>query len=60
VKSEDKTLATAIFDYFGAAGDLSFRVGDKIRIIRHIDEHWVEGEFQGRTGSAPTNHLEVS
>lgn len=52
--------AVALFDYQGAPGDLSFRQGDRLQVLRHIDDHWVEAALGGRQGSAPTNHLQVN
>lgn len=49
----------AQFDFEGeGAGDLSFRAGDKIRIIKktNTDQDWWQGELGGCQGSFPANY----
>jgi amphiphysin len=49
----------AQFDFEGeGAGDLSFRAGDRIRIIKktNTDQDWWQGELGGCQGSFPANY----
>lgn len=39
--------------------ELSFKKGDIILIKRHINNDWIEGEFQGKIGIFPVNHVEI-
>ena len=39
--------------------ELSFRKGDAIYLLRHIDNNWYEGEHHGRVGILPVNYVEV-
>ncbi|KAL5011344.1 hypothetical protein ScPMuIL_009895 [Solemya velum] len=46
------------FDSDGA-DDLTFEEGDVIRIIDHIGEDWLKGEFSGKTGIFPLSFVEI-
>jgi amphiphysin len=53
---------TAIFDFDGQAeGDLSFRDGDRIRIVKKTDsvDDWWDGEINGTTGCFPANYVRM-
>ena len=53
---------TALFDFEGQAeGDLSFRDGDRIRIIKKTDsvDDWWDGEINGMTGCFPANYVRI-
>ncbi|KAF2028201.1 hypothetical protein EK21DRAFT_70311 [Setomelanomma holmii] len=50
---------TAMYDFDShTAGDLSFREGDRIRVIKKTDssQDWWEGEIGGMKGSFPANY----
>jgi hypothetical protein len=50
---------TAMYDFDShTAGDLSFREGDRIRVIKKTDssQDWWEGEVNGSKGSFPANY----
>ncbi|PWY72924.1 hypothetical protein BO70DRAFT_364706 [Aspergillus heteromorphus CBS 117.55] len=52
---------TAVYDFDGeSAGDLAFREGDRIRVLKKTDstDDWWEGEVRGRKGSFPANYVE--
>lgn len=52
----------ALFDYEGQAeGDLSFRDGDRIRIVKKTDsvDDWWDGEINGITGCFPANYVRM-
>ncbi|XP_061108275.1 SH3 domain-containing protein 19-like isoform X1 [Conger conger] len=50
----------ARFDYAAAQSDeLSFSQGAVIRLKEHVDQDWVRGELEGRTGVFPRNFVEV-
>ncbi|GAP89930.1 putative SH3 domain signaling protein [Rosellinia necatrix] len=52
----------AQYDFHGqGAGDLSFREGDKIKIIKKTDtlDDWWEGELGGIKGSFPANYCKT-
>ncbi|KAK7181633.1 sh3 domain signaling protein [Paraphaeosphaeria sporulosa] len=51
---------TAMYDFEGQSeGDLSFREGDKIRVIKKTNssQDWWEGELRGYKGSFPANYV---
>lgn len=53
---------TALFDYEGQAeGDLSFRDGDRIRIVKKTEstDDWWDGELNGHTGCFPANYVRM-
>ena len=53
---------TALFDFDGQAeGDLSFRDGDRIRIVKKTDsvDDWWDGELNGMTGCFPANYVRI-
>lgn len=50
---------TAMYDFDShTAGDLSFREGDRIRVVKKTDssQDWWEGEVNGMKGSFPANY----
>lgn len=56
-KPEEYVIAQ--YDFAGqGAGDLSFREGDRIKIIKktQTDQDWWTGELAGRKGSFPANY----
>jgi len=49
-----------LFDYDGQEGDLSFKEGDVITIMKQEeDSEWWEGLFNGTHGMFPANYVEV-
>ena len=55
-------FVTALYDFEGQnAGDLAFREGDKIRVVKKTDstDDWWDGELKGRTGAFPANYVQV-
>lgn len=55
-------FAVALYGFEGqGAGDLAFREGDRIRIVKKtgsVDDWW-EGELGGRIGSFPANYCRI-
>ncbi|CCG81423.1 Protein csh3 [Taphrina deformans PYCC 5710] len=50
--------AEALYDYPGPdAGDLSFKLGDKIVIMEYVNNDWWRGESNGREGLFPSNYV---
>lgn len=52
---------TALYDYEAqAAGDLSFRTGDRIEIVTRTesDQDWWTGRVNGREGQFPANYTQ--
>ena len=55
----EKEMLCATFDYNSSVeGDLSFKIGAKIRLMEIIDENWYKGELEGVVGVFPANHVE--
>ena len=60
-EEEEEEYFIAIFDYIGSeAGDLSFKTGDRIKLLQVIDDNWIRGELNGEEGVFPSNHVEKS
>jgi hypothetical protein len=54
-------FVTALYDFGGqGAGDLAFREGDRIRVVKKTDstDDWWEGELRGVKGSFPANYCQ--
>ncbi|OQE39996.1 hypothetical protein PENCOP_c006G01110 [Penicillium coprophilum] len=59
--SSRPVFVTALYDFDGQGdGDLSFREGDRIRIVRKTQstDDWWEGELRGQKGPFPANYVE--
>ncbi|KAJ6665919.1 hypothetical protein lerEdw1_001391 [Lerista edwardsae] len=57
------TIVTAVYPFEGQQpGDLTFKVGDKIRVTTKTDSQfdWWEGSLQGRTGIFPANYVTMN
>lgn len=54
-------FVVAQYDFAGADGDLSFREGDKIRIVKktQTDQDWWIGELGGIRGNFPANYCKA-
>jgi len=62
IASAQAQYVTALYDFEGQnAGDLFFREGDRIRVVKKTDstDDWWDGEIQGRTGAFPANYVQV-
>lgn len=62
IGSQQTQFVTALFDFDGQnPGDLAFREGDRIRVIKKTDstDDWWEGELRGQSGSFPANYVQV-
>lgn len=56
-------FAVALFSFEGQAqGDLSFREGDQIKIVKKTEstDDWWEGELRGQRGSFPANYCKLA
>ena len=61
MNSHQWSFVTALYDFQGQGdGDLVFREGDKIRVIKQTDskDDWWQGELRGVKGSFPANYCE--
>ncbi|KAJ3837334.1 hypothetical protein F5878DRAFT_622636 [Lentinula raphanica] len=56
---QGKKVVRALYDFDGAADELSFRVGDEIVVISEVLDGWWMGELKGRQGLFPTPYTEV-
>ena len=60
--SEDKPFAVATHDYLsGVDGDLNFKKGDVVFLVKYLSETWIEGECE-RTraiGMFPKSQVEI-
>jgi amphiphysin len=56
-------FAVALYSFEGQSqGDLSFREGDQIKVIKKTDstDDWWEGELRGARGSFPANYCKLT
>ncbi|KAF2100811.1 hypothetical protein NA57DRAFT_54884 [Rhizodiscina lignyota] len=61
-QSQTWQYVTALYDFDGQGeGDLSFREGDKIKVVKKTDSEmdWWEGELKGRRGAFPANYCKL-
>ncbi|KAB8235983.1 hypothetical protein BDV23DRAFT_143815 [Aspergillus alliaceus] len=61
IGSNQGLYVTALYDFGGqSSGDLAFREGDRIRVVKKTDstDDWWEGELRGVKGSFPANYVE--
>ena len=59
--SQPTQYVTALFDFEGqSAGDLAFREGDRIKVVKKTDstDDWWDGELRGRVGTFPANYVQ--
>jgi hypothetical protein len=59
--SSRPVFVTALYDFDGqGGGDLVFREGDRIRVMRKTNstDDWWEGELGGQKGAFPANYVE--
>jgi len=56
--SDQGFWVTALYDFRGEPGDLSFREGDRIRVVKRTgsEQDWWEGELRGARGAFPANY----
>jgi hypothetical protein len=53
---------TNVFDLFVLllfSRELPFKKGDVLFVHRHVNDDWLEGEYQGMKGIFPLNHVEL-
>ncbi|KAF1399320.1 SH3 domain-containing protein 19, partial [Spheniscus magellanicus] len=55
-----KGKAKALYDFHGENEDeLSFKAGDTITELESVDEDWMSGEIQGKSGIFPKNFVQI-
>lgn len=55
---EEQNLVTALYDFPAQMpGDLSLKVGQKIKVTKRITKDWLFGESGGQTGQFPCNFV---
>ncbi|NXX16938.1 SH319 protein, partial [Podargus strigoides] len=55
-----KRKAKALYDFHGENEDeLSFKAGDTITELESVDEDWMTGEIQGKSGIFPKNFVQI-
>ncbi|KAM8808844.1 SH3 domain-containing protein 19 [Eudromia elegans] len=56
----NKGKARALYDFQGENEDeLSFKAGDTITELEAVDEDWMSGEMQGKSGIFPKNFVQI-
>ncbi|KAF7327310.1 BAR domain-containing protein [Mycena kentingensis (nom. inval.)] len=56
--AQNRKVVRALYDFTGAADELSFRVGDTIVVINEVLDGWWMGELNGKQGLFPTPYTE--
>ncbi|KIV90790.1 hypothetical protein PV10_05398 [Exophiala mesophila] len=59
--SQQALFVTALYDFDGQSdGDLAFKEGDKIRVLKKTDstDDWWQGELRGAKGPFPANYCQ--
>ncbi|XP_075239197.1 uncharacterized protein LOC142334788 isoform X2 [Convolutriloba macropyga] len=60
LETSGEPYCVALYDFSGeCSGDLGFRTGDEIKLIRVVDSNWMEGELFGKRGVFPSNFVQV-
>lgn len=50
----------SVFPFQGEyANELSFKAGEIVYLIRHVDHEWMEGEVNGNIGIFPTSYVDI-
>lgn len=62
-KSHDGSVtpyARTLYQFIGEmSNELSFNANDIVTLIQHVDDHWIEGELDGKIGIFPSNYVEI-
>ncbi|KAK7595277.1 hypothetical protein V9T40_013102 [Parthenolecanium corni] len=59
-KGAEKPYCIALYDYVGdVAEDLCFKENDTIILKRRVNEEWLEGEVNGKTGIFPVCFVDI-
>ncbi|TFK69203.1 BAR-domain-containing protein [Pluteus cervinus] len=59
LQDNGKKIVRAVYDFSGAADELSFKVGDEITVLNEVLEGWWMGELDGKKGLFPTAYVDV-
>lgn len=52
--------AEALYDFDAENdGELGFQEGDHITLLSRVDDNWLEGSLNGRTGLFPVTYVQV-
>lgn len=58
--AQKRPCCQALYDFSAEnPGELEFKEGDKIDLIRQIDANWFEGSINGKSGLFPVNYVDV-
>ncbi|KAK3577079.1 hypothetical protein CHS0354_037106 [Potamilus streckersoni] len=52
-------MTTAVFGYSGGVGELTFKEGDKIKVLGFVKKGWLVGEARGKRGKFPANFIDA-
>lgn len=59
--AEGERWATALYDFMsGEAGDLEFESGARVKLLYRVNDDWLCGEREGKSGHFPSVYVDSS
>ncbi|OWF54976.1 dynamin-binding protein-like [Mizuhopecten yessoensis] len=59
-ESDITPYARTLYPFVGQSDDeLTFRGNEMVYLIQHVDDQWIEGELEGKTGLFPASYVSI-